>query len=343
MSLTWSERGWLAGDPGVRAEILVELLTIPERPERTRARRMRTKCWWCYWVDHGRAVRGNVGPSPYSGGMTSVSSIGSGRVTDGVARASASVLPPGELVALLEHPSPFVRLAAWGNPVLPVAEMERAVAAFLVRPYDLGAGSALPFLLANPAVPGELLERLAAGDDAMWGQPLWQSESTLALLLRHPNCPAGVLVRAAGDRRELVRAIAAAHSRLPGDAVRDLLADDSDYVRMTLISNPGVPTGVLRPFVQVGAAPLMLDALAHRFTGADRQACVDLLFVPGATRDSRRSAARYSVDPAQVSAACADEDEDVREMAAVNPVATDADRVMVALLRPAGPQMWRPL
>lgn len=255
------------------------------------------------------------------------------RTNSPAGRAASPDCPADELAAFLTDPDGSLRQLAWANPALPVAAMESAL------PFLLAANSTVTWLLTQPSCPAHLLELIA--DGYARAEPFespWEGRfpaHMLALVLDHPNCAPSRVAWAASHPVLQLRLRAASHPLLPRETAELLIAEGRGSSHRLLAGNLNVPVEVLRPLLHGRlTGPRLLLLLAGRFVGEERQHCLQRLVACGG-KLGRLGIAEYSIDPAQVALACVDADPEVRAAGGRNAIASDADRVAVALMAEA--------
>ena len=161
------------------------------------------------------------------------------------------------LTRLAEDSGWDVRAAAYGNVACPIEILREAVG-----DTDM---MALKGLATNPNTPVDVLEVLSDRREPILDGPLSlnpacpaetlvriyetghsaQEESDLKRIAAHPNAPADLINRLAGEPWEDVREIVAENPLLSPETMRRLASDPADSVRYALADNPRLPLDIL--------------------------------------------------------------------------------------------------
>lgn len=253
---------------------------------------------------------------------------------------------PELLAALAFDRSETVSRQALRNAALPAHVMERVMAAGireLARPARLSghasrSEAALLKLVANCALSTDQLTRLAFANTRSPRGPLRPGDRLMAGILRHRQCARTWLEWGLEQQDDRYDEAVAANPGLPKALARKLIASPRFEVRRRVIINPGVRLGWFDN-CPGERHPQVLRALLLRQSEKARQKTLTrLLADPLVNRDdgfqsnaARMFAATYSSDPAVVAALCWDDLVCVRDEAARNPLASELDRIAVAL------------
>lgn len=279
-----------------------------------------------------------------------VTGVGGG---DTLLQACSPGTPPEVLVLLTDHRSETVQSAALRNPALPGAVIERVLTAGLppvVEMVRLGRrafeGDALKlyWLLRNPALSEAHLTAVAAPVGAATRPEAGITRNdVLDAVLAHPNCARVWLDWGVNHADERLGVAIARNPQLPDDLAERLLRRGSAERRAVTL-NLSVSADLLERMLVREWLPEVLSVLLPRLSSIARQTHANRLMGWSTTNQTdtiRGLVAQYSVEPAQVAALCNDDSEWVRVKAASNAVATDVDRVCVAL-QATGQQVWAP-
>lgn len=263
--------------------------------------------------------------------------------TTSVRRRAAGLrgCPPELLLTLTTDRDQGVVNAAWSNPSMPAGDLEtfliRNLETFATESYSARIRRAYPWALRNVSTPPTALDTVMG---RLYRQPRL---AHCMMVLLHPNCPRAWLEWAIGDRLDplpnswagtpSLRAALAENPALPADLAARLLADRAAFVRVSAVRNRGIPVALLEA-MPVDEDKAVLRMLIGRLTGpAQRGHVAALLALDPSSTKSLLLIARRSSNAEQVTALCWDARAEIREAAALNPNASDSDRVAVALQR----------
>lgn len=277
-----------------------------------------------------------AGPVSYVGGRSYSESMQTNEVK-GVREGSYSEAvnlstPPDRLVELATDGPLHIRDAALRNPALP--------ADVLLHMFKRGGEGRRLAALRNPALPAAALAEAARKEFAAGrAAGAWRNNyasvnlDRLQRVLLHPNTPRKFLER--GLRSDLPGCPESVvqNPGLPEDLAAAQFAHAEWELRVLVVHNPGVPVSMLiaHDWAKERNVAVLLAAV-QRLGGATREIVLTSLLKRSRATGSRVLAATSTGDPELISRLCWDSDSTVRLAAVTNPLATDADRVVAAML-----------
>ena len=234
----------------------------------------------------------------------------------------------GLLRAAAESPNFHVRSFTLGNPNLPLDVVTAVVAN--------GVPQALTAVLKRPNLPEDLVIRAVSLLVALPREEAFLTlRSTRALGLRavmsRRDQTESVLLLGA---RSVIPMVAQAAASAPGATPQVMSAalkhgDVATRIQVALTASPEVLAG--HNWAKERSMKVLL-ASAPRATGV-ALGVISRRLTRSANPEYRTMAARFSSTTEEVSALCVDVEAQVRATAAANPVATEDDKVLEALLR----------
>lgn len=231
-------------------------------------------------------------------------------------QTAATSQSPALLATLADDADAVTARNALTNPCLPHRTMKQVA-------LGLSCDWRRRALWENSAIPTELFEILDISPDAFLGS------ATLALPLRHPNCPEQILERRVCSPHSSIRAAIAANVKLSDRLAHRLVGDESPSVLSSLALNPGVPPSVLDILMGLPIDAVKASILKRQDEFARR--LETRLFQHDSPRI--RTAVAKSTQRADLLVEMAfDEEKSVRQAVFNNTSTPDAGRVTAALL-----------
>jgi hypothetical protein len=231
------------------------------------------------------------------------------------------------------------RSEARRHPQLPVSDIIKYLAAW-ANQAGLKAEQIDAEILRNPSISVDMISPLL-------NELSQEKKITTAIhILRYPYCPDEVIASAVSQDGSLspVQVAAAKSPKLSRSQIAKLLNNGTVATQRALVSNPYVPVDYLRELLWSKKEPLSSDAdvatlpvpvaqaLVKRLDGPDLEEALGWLRVNSASRYSRLLVARYTVSSDKISESCYDPDPAIRRIASRHELATEEDRVAVAIL-----------